>query len=448
MSKNVKWILISLVAVVVLLIVLKAAGVFGKEEGIEVTTEKVSRQTIIETVNASGKIFPEVEVKVSPDISGEVVELTVSEGDTVKKGQVLAKIYADIYASQKDQAAAGVSQTQAQVENSKAQLGALKASLDQAKNNYDRQKKLYDQKVISKSEFEQAEQSYLSAVANYKATEQSIKAGLANVQSAIASLNRASKDVNRATIVAPMSGVVSLLAVKKGERVVGTAQMAGTEMMRIADLNSIETQVDVGENDIPKVRIGDTALVSVDAYNNRSFKGVVYKIANPTISSSAIGNTTVTNYKVHIRLIPASYADLIKPGMPFPFRPNMSASADIQTETKQNVISIPINAVTTRTPKEDGKEEKSTKQDESTTGDDTNASKTDGLQEVVFVLQKDNTVKQVKVKTGIQDINNIEIVSGLSEGDEVVTGPYNTVSKTLKDKTKVKTAKKTGKPSK
>lgn len=445
MSKTIKWVLISLAAIVIILIALKAAGVFGKDEGIEVTTEKVSQRTIVETVNASGKIFPEVEVKVSPDISGEVVELTVSEGDTVTKGQVLAKIYADIYASQKDQAAAGVSQTQAQVENSKAQLGALKATLDQAKNNFDRQKKLYDQKVISKSEFEQAEQSYLTAVANYKATEQSIKAGLANVQSAIASLNRASKDVNRATIVAPMSGVISLLAVKKGERVVGTAQMAGTEMMRIADLNSIETQVDVGENDIPKVRIGDTALVTVDAYNNRTFKGVVYKIANPTISSSSIGNTTVTNYKVHIRLMASSYADLIKPGMPFPFRPNMSASADIQTEVKQNVISVPINAVTTRTSKDEGRE---SKRESDGAEQEADNNKKDGFEEVVFVLQKDNTVKMIKVKTGIQDINNIEIISGLKEGDIVVTGPYNIVSKTLKEGNKVKTAKTSTKPSK
>ena len=255
-------------------------------EGIKVTAEKATVHNITEIVTASGKVFPEIEVKVSPDISGEIVELNVEEGDTVKRGQVLAKIYADIYASQRDMAAADVTRTEALVSNANAQLDALKATLDQTEATYNRQKTLLDQKVISQSEFEQAQQAYLSAKANYNAALQNISANRAAVQSSIASLNRASKDVSRTTIVAPMDGVVSLLAVKKGERVVGTAQMAGTEMMRIADLGSIEAQVDVGENDIPKVKLGDTALVEVDAFNNRKFKGVVYKIANPVMATT------------------------------------------------------------------------------------------------------------------------------------------------------------------
>lgn len=446
MSKKLKWLIGILILLVVVLVVLSKTGVLGKEEGTKVTAEKAVKRTIVETVTASGKIYPEIEVKVSPDISGEIVELDVEEGDTVRKGQVLAKIYADIYASQRDQAAALVAQAQAQVQNSRAQLGALKATLDQTESAYNRQKTLLSQKVISQAEFETAEQAYLSAKANYEAALNSIKAGQANVQSAAASLSRATKDVNRATIVAPMDGVISLLAVKKGERVVGTAQMAGTEMMRIADLNSMEIQVDVGENDIPKVRIGDSALVEVDAYNQRKFKGVVYKIANPVTSSqtaSVSSSTTVTNYQVHIRLLPESYKDLLGHGRPFPFRPNMTGSADIQTQTHSDVLSVPLNAVTTRDKNSD--EAPASKAGNNNNNNNNNnsdeqasVSSNDDIQEVVFVVQKDGTVKKHPVETGIQDINNIEITSGLQPGDEVVTGPYDVVSKQLKDGMKVK----------
>ncbi|GGH80020.1 HlyD family secretion protein [Filimonas zeae] len=446
MSKSLKWIIGSLVLVIVLLVVLKKAGVFGKDEGTKVTAEKATVRSITETVTASGKVYPEVEVKISSDISGEIVELTIAEGDTVRKGQMLARIYADIYASQRDQAAAMVSQSEAQVSNARAQLGALKASLDQTEAAYKRQKTLLDQKVISQSEFETASQAYFAAVANYKAAEDNINANQAGVRSAVASLNRASKDVSRTTISAPMDGVVSLMLVKKGERVVGTAQMTGTEMMRIADLNSIEVQVEVGENDIPKVKIGDSALVEVDAYNNRKFKGVVYKIANPSTAattSATSSSTTITNYQVHIRLLADSYRDMIVKGRPFPFRPNMTASADIQTNTHATALSVPLNAVTTRdkkndeaTSKEKGKADNKT--ENNTTNNDNKEADKDDLQEVVFVLQKDGTVSKVVVKTGIQDINNIEITSGLKAGDEVITGPYDVVSKQLKQGTKVK----------
>ncbi len=435
MNKKLKWIIFSLVGVIILLIILKKSGVLGKEEGIKVTTEKVQKRTIVETVNASGKIYPEVEVKLSPDISGEIVQLNVKEGDSVKKGQVLARIYGDIYLTQRDQASAIVSQQKSQVANAEAALAALKAQLDQSKKTFDMQKQLYDQKVISKNEFNVAEAAYKTALANYNAAVQGIKGSKASVQSAIAGLNKANQDLSRAALTAPMDGIVSLLSVKEGERVVGSSMMAGTEMMRIADMSKIEIRVDVGENDIPKVHLGDSALVEVDAFSNRKFKGVVTQIAssnNGAAGQNALSTTStdVTNYKVYIRLDPSSYQDLLKnsPDKKFPFRPGMSASADIQTTTHVNVLSVPINAVTTRDKSDSSKNEKINTDNSlvnNTAGDDYDV--------VVFVREKDGKVKKKRVKTGIQDINYIEILSGLADGEEVVTGPYDVVSKSLKE---------------
>lgn len=437
MNKKLIWISVSIIAVIVLLVGLKKAGVIGKEEGTEVTSEKVQLRTITESVNASGKVYPEIEVKVSPDISGEIVNLFVEEGDSVAKGQVLAKIYADIYSSQRDQVTASVNQVKAQYENVKANLSGLKTVYDNTKATNERYKKLFADKIVSRSEYEQTEQTFRSAESNYNAAKESIKSGEAQIQGVRAQLARAEKDLARTTIVSPMDGIISLMNVKKGERVVGTAQMAGTEMMRVADMKSIEVRVDVGENDITKVKIGDTALVEVDAYNNRKFKGIVYKIANPVTSASAAASTTeVANYKVHIRLLTSSYQDLIQENSKFPFRPGMTASADIQTKSKVNVISVPLNAVTTRDKEGQGKDTKVSNK----AGTDNNAAPAandDELSEVVFVLQKDKKVKMVKVKTDIQDLNFIE-VSGLKVGDEVITGPYSIVSKTLKDGALVK----------
>ncbi|WP_447641996.1 MULTISPECIES: efflux RND transporter periplasmic adaptor subunit [Chitinophagaceae] len=424
MSKKLKWILVILLLLIVLLIVLKRVGVVGKDEGTQVTASKTSYGNITEIVTASGKVFPEVEVKVSSDISGEIVQLPVAEGDTVRKGQVVARIYADIYNSQRDQAAAIVTQSRAQQRNAQDALSGLKATVDQTEANYNRSKTLLNDKVISAQEFETAQQAYLAAKSNYNSAKATILANVANVQSNQASLDRAQKDVDRTIITAPMDGVVSLLNMKKGERVAGNSFSIGTEIMRIADLKSIEVKVDVGENDITKVRIGDSAVVQIDAYNQRKFKGVVYKIANPQTAdatSSVSSSTTVTNYQVHIRLLPESYVDLMGSGKPFPFRPNMTASADIQTQTHTHTLIVPLNAVTTRTPIADSSKGKAVD----------NNSVADDINEVVFVLQKDNTVKQVKVTTGIQDINNIEILSGLKDGDTVVTGPYDVVSKDL-----------------
>lgn len=424
--KKVIWIIIGvLVVAAIALVVLNP----NKNKGIKVSAEAAANATITETVTASGKIFPEVEVKVSPDISGEIVELNVNEGDTVKRGQVLARIYADIYASTRDQASAGVQQAQAQVANAEAQLESLRASLTQAKNAYDRQKQLLDDKVISRAEFEVAEQTYLSAQANLSAAQKSINANKANVKNAMAGLTRASKDVSRATLTAPMDGVISLLSVKKGERVSGNSFTLGTEMMRIADLKSIELQVEVGENDITKVKIGDTAEIDVDAYGDRKFKGTVYKIANPVAIATNL-TTEVTKYKVHIRLIYDSYKDLIGGGKPFPFRPNMSANANIQTNTKRNILTVPLSAVATR----DKEKEDSTSVEKKEDGKEGNNNDVDV---VVFVLQADNTVKKLKVTTGIQDLKVIEITGGIKAGDKVITGPNSVVTKTLKENDKV-----------
>ncbi len=432
MNKKLIWISVSVIAVIALLIGLKKAGVIGKEEGTEVTTEKVALRTITESVNASGKIYPEIEVKVSPDISGEIVNLFVEEGDSVKKGQLLAKIYADIYSSQRDQVTANVNQVKAQYENVKANLSGLKVIYENSKATNERYKKLLADKIVSRSEYEQTEQAFRSAESNYNGAKESIKSGEAQIQGVRAQLARAEKDLARTSIVAPMDGIVSSMGVKKGERVVGTAQMAGTEMMRVADMKSIEVRVDVGENDITKVKIGDTALVEVDAYNNRKFKGIVYKIANPvsTATSALASSTEVANYKVHIRLFTDSYQDLIKENTKFPFRPGMTASADIQTKSKVNVISVPLNAVTTRDKEGQGKDTKVSSNTASNS--EAPAKVEEELSEVIFVLQKDNKVKMVKVKTDIQDLNYIQ-VEGVKVGDVVITGPYSTVSRSLKD---------------
>jgi HlyD family secretion protein len=298
------------------------------------------------------------------------------------------------------------------------------------------QKKLYDDKVISSNEFNVADAAYKSALANYNAAKQGIRGGQAAVQSAQSNLAKANKDLSRTALLAPMNGVVSLLSVKKGERVVGSNMMAGTEMLRIADMSKIEIRVDVGESDVPKVHLGDSAIVTVDAYTDRKFKGIVTQIAssnNGASTQSALANTStdVTNYKVYIRLLPESYPDLLGKAT-YPFRPGMSASADIQTKTHVNVLSVPINAVTTREKND------STKAVKKTADGQEPSVNIDDLEVVVFILNKDGSVGKKKVKTAIQDINYIEVTEGLSEGEEVITGPYDIVSKTLKEKDKVK----------
>src|SRR5215211_1341327 len=443
MNRTVKWILIGLGILIILLVVAKAFSGSSDNE-IKITAEKALKRSIVETVTASGKVYPEVEVKISPDISGEITELNVEEGDSVKRGQVLARIYADIYSSQRDEAAARVAQSQASVANSQAALQALKAQLDQDKITYERNKGLFNEKVISKAELEQYETKYHSSQAQYNAALQNIRSLQAGTQSTRTSLVAANKNLSRTTLTAPMDGVISSLSVKKGERVAGNSFNVGTEMMRVANMNSIEVRVDVGENDIVKVNIGDSADVEVEAYNKRKFKGLVTQIASSTIKPGSLPSSNdVTNYEVHIRLDPSSYQDLTDPARPkkFPFRPGMNASADIKTKRKDNVVSVPIAAVAARvkgseTNIEDTK--KLQKKDEDNPAEENDTVLSDELEEVVFIIKNDNSIVKRVVATGIQDINYIEITGGLKEGEQIVTGPYNAVSKTLRSENKVK----------
>ncbi len=447
MSKKIWWIIGILLVAIVALVLLKKKGVIGKDQTTKVAAETIQKRTIIETVSASGKVYPEDERKVSSDVSGEVVEMYVDEGDSVRKGQLLARVFADVLTSARDRAASVVNQQQAQVDNTQASLASFEARFNQAKLNYDRQKKLLNDKVISRAEFETAESQYLAAQADFNAARQTIRSGKAGVQSAQASLTEANKNLSRTTIISPMDGIVSLLAVKKGERVAGNQFSLGTEVLRVADMSKIEVRVDVGENDIPKVKIGDSAIIEVDAYNDRKFMGVVTKISSSSTSAQTVAAATtgdVTNYKVYIRINPESYKDLIDPakGKNLPFRPGMSASADIMTKRHIDVIAVPILAVTTRDKNEKesqakAKEEKEKQkaQGQSTTGDAPVLS--DDLEEVVFVVQADGTVKKVPIKTDIQDNEYIEVLSGIKVGDKVVSAPYNTISKLLKDGMKV-----------
>lgn len=444
MNQTLKWILIVVGVLLVLFVGAKMLSGSSKS-GIKVTAEKAQRRTIIETVNASGKVYPEVEVKISPDLSGQITELNVQEGDSVKKGQVLAKIYADIYTSQRDAAAARVTQSQATVANSQAALTALKAQLDQATSTYQRNKDLYSQKVISKSEFEQYETQYRTAQAQYAAAEQNIKSLQASTKSTATGLTEANKNLSRTVLTSPMDGVISSLSVKKGERVAGNSFNIGTEMMRVANMNTIEVRVDVGENDIVKVLVGDSADIEVEAYNNRKFKGVVTQIASSTKTASNVSastSTDVTNYEVHIRIDVASYQDLIDPSKPkqFPFRPGMNATADIKTRKADNVVTVPIAAVAARVKGSDKNIDQQKKEKEEGKDPDANESvniSSDELETIVFVVTPDGTVERRTVTTGIQDVYNIEITSGLKEGETVVTAPFDTVNKTLKNGDKV-----------
>ncbi|MBZ4192625.1 efflux RND transporter periplasmic adaptor subunit [Niabella beijingensis] len=446
--KRILWI----VGGIVLLLVL--FGLFSNKDKnlVKVSAEKAAVRSITETVTASGQIYPEYEVKISPDVSGEITELTVQEGDSVKRGQVLARVYADNYALDRDEASARLGQSQANVANSEAALGALKATMEQAQQSYDRNRKLFDDRVISKSEFEQFEADLASARANYNAALQNIRSLQAGVRSSQTGLVAANKVLGRATIVSPINGVISSLKVEKGERVVGTAQMAGTEMMTVADMNTMEVRVNVGENDIVKVNIGDNADVEVDAYTGRKFNGIVTKIASSVKTAAATAGTTttndVTNYEVRIRIDKDSYQDLVDPAHPrkFPFRPGMNASADIKTKRKESIVSVPISAVNARVKGSDKSLSDTRKEQQGQKGQEGNNSgeetSTGDMEEVVYLLMKDGVVKKRIVKTGIQDINYIEITAGLKAGDEVITGPYSAVSQTLKDDMKVKVVSK------
>lgn len=434
---------IGLVLLIILLAILKSKGVIGNNDEIKVSAEKASRQTIVETVSANGKVQPETEVKMSADVSGEVVNLYVKEGDVVKKGTLLAKINPEIYLSNMDRMVASVNSSKANLESSKSRLIQSESQFAKTELTFNRNKKLFDEGVISSSDFEAVKSAYEVAKAEVDAARQSVRGSEFGVNSADAGLKEARENLNKTSIFAPVDGTVSKLSVEKGERVVGTSQMAGTEIMRIANLNEMEVSVDVSENDIVRVHLNDTAIIDVDAYRDRKFKGIVTEIAN---SANLIGQSTdqVTNFTVKIRILRESYHDLVpKENLNgSPFRPGMSATVDIQTKRVSNVIAIPIQAVTTRdtSKKESSKVMKRPGDDDQQADDNKSASKTasdETVNECVFIIEN-GKVKMQAVKSGIQDNTFIEIISGISEKEEVVTGPYSVISKTLKDGDKIK----------
>lgn len=440
--KKIIWIsVIAVLALIILLAVGKKYGWIGGSIVTKIATEKVEKRTIIETVSASGKIQPEVEVKISPDVSGEVVELNIKEGDKVKKGDLLAKINPDIYMSSLDRMIATLNAQKASQSNANARLSQVKAQYINAQTSFQRNESLFKDGVISQSEYDAAKAQYDVAKEEVTAAEETFKASQYTVISYQASVKEASDNLRKTSIYAPVDGTISLLSIEKGERVVGTSQFAGTEIMRIANLSEMEVSVSVNENDIVRVSLGDTALVEVDAYLNRKFKGIVTEIAN---SASVLGVTTdqVTNFDVKIRILRESYEDLIPKDKPnlSPFRPGMSATVDIQTETQYNVLSVPIQSVTTRidtTKKtEDDKQNEEVVQDGHEMIVKVKDKKGEIVEESVFVYN-DGKVVMRKVKAGIQDNMYIQIIEGLKEGDEVISAPYTAITRTLKDGDKV-----------
>lgn len=445
-KKNRKWLWISIIAILALftLAIIKAKN---RPKGDKVYTEEVKKRDIREIVSASGKIYPKTEVKISSDVSGEIVALYVKEGDTVRAGQLLAKIDPDAYVSQVDRGVASLNVSKSQMESTKkaiesarAQKEQITSQLENSKQVFARNQKLHTDGVISDAEFEASKASMKALEANLKAAntaiaqaEENVRASGFGIKSSEATLNEVKKSLSRTSILAPTNGIISKLNVEKGERVVGTIQMTGTEMMRIANLNIMEVQAEVSENDILRVQLGNSVDIDVDAYPNKKFKGTVTEISNSSTTASlgttgsSLATDKITNFIVKIIIDQASYADLIKPGRGFPFRPGMSASVEITTNLEKNIICVPIQAVTTR---ED-------KVGETENGD----SKDANLKEVVFIPSND-TLRMVEVKTGIQDDAYIQIISGVNVGEKVVAGPYALVSRTLKRGSKVHVVKK------
>ena len=421
---------------IALVVLLVAAAIKGrsKQKGEEVETKNVTTRTITERVTASGKIFPEKEVKISSDVSGEIVKLYVKEGDSIKMGQPLAKIDPEAYTSGVERGQASLDNTKAQlavskssVKNAIAQKAQIEAQYANAEQIYNRNKKLFDDGVIARQDLETAETNLRALEANLRSAQASIESGAESVKAAeysvksmAASLKELRTNLNRTSIVSPTSGVVSMLNVEEGERVVGTIQMTGTELMRVSNFSSMEVQVEVTENDILRVDVDDEVDIELDAYAERTFKGRVSEIANSAANAgfgASLSTEQVTNFIVKIRVEQDSYQDLIDPSKIFPLRPGMSASVEILTEAVKDVLAVPIQCVTARERDEDSDKKKSEIEEED-------------LIEVIFKVQGD-TVSMVEVKTGIQDDDYIQILSGIEEDDVIVSGPYNVIAKEL-----------------
>ncbi len=442
--KKVIWIIVIGLVLIITVMMIKS---FSGSKATSVTTEKTIRRSITESVSANGKIQPEVEVKISSDVSGEIVELLVKEGDRVKKGDLLCKINPLIYESSLNRMQATLDGTKAALANSKSRAEQVKASFANIEATYNRNKKLFEQKAISQSDYDAAKAAYDGAKADVKGADDNVDAAEFNVKSTAASLKEANDNLAKTNIYSPVNGTVSKLNKEKGERVVGTAQMEGTEIMRLANLNEMEVNVDVNENDIVRVHNNDTTLIQVDAYLDRKFKGIVTEIAN-SANTTGVTAEQVTNFTVKIRILQESYADLFNAEKTnAPFRPGMSATVDIQTKKADNILTVPIQAVSTRSDStEYVKKNLGKKTEEGPDGivinDDKNKSKDNSkdlikIDEVVFLFDN-GKAKQVKVKTGIENSDYIEIKEGLKEGDEIISGPYGAVSKTLKEGAAVK----------
>lgn len=421
-KKTIYFLLGGVVLIIVLLVVLKKTGAVGnKDEGKEVETAMVKEITLTETVSATGKVQPEVEVKISSEVSGEIIELPIKEGQAIKKGDLLVRINPDLYES-------GVSRSSASLSTARAGVAQADAQLKEAKANYDRNKRLFDKGVISKSEWDKI-------VSAYEVAQAGKQSAYFNMQSAGATVTEARDNLNRTTIYSPVDGTISKLDAELGERVVGTQQMTGTEILRVANLNNMEVEVDVNENDIVKIEIGDEANIEVDAYLKKKFKGVVTSISNS--ASSTLTADQVTNFKVKVRILKESYEDMTKgkPSNYSPFRPGMTATVDIITERKESILAVPISSVVvkadTTATKKDVVKELEQKEKEQKTG------VVEKKYECVFVKSGDKAVLR-PITTGIQDDTNIEIIKGLKKGDEVITGPYALVTKDLNPDDKVK----------
>ena len=424
MSKKTIYLLIGgAVLIIAILVTLSKTGVIGnKDKGTSVEIANVNATTIVETVSATGKIQPEIEVKISSEVSGEIISLNVKEGQVVKKGDLLVKINPDLYTS-------GYNRTLSNLSGTKAGLSQADASFKEAKANYDRNKTLFEKGIISKSDWDKT-------VATFEVAKASKQSAYFSVQSASATVNEARDNLGRTIIYAPADGTISVLNVELGERVLGTQQMAGTEILRVANLNNMEVEVDVNENDIVKIKVGNEAKVEVDAYLKKQFKGIVTSISNS--ASSTLTADQVTNFKVKIRILKESYQDLLegKPATYSPFRPGMTATVDIITKTRANVLAVPISSVVVKSDTTAVKGYKV----EDTEEQEKKAPKSDKKLECVFV-KVGNKAKIRIIKTGIQDDTNIEVITGLKKGDVVITGPYSTVSKDLNSGDKVTTDK-------
>jgi HlyD family secretion protein len=435
MNKTLKRILIGLGILAVAGVIYRVTA--GNKNQTEVSTEKSSYRSIIETVAASGKIQPESEVKIQSEVSGQIVELPVKEGDLVQKGQLLVKINPDLYTSAYNRAEAALNSSKSNLSSAKSRLAQAEAQFNVTNLTYQRQKKLFEDGAISKSELENIESQFETSKAEVAAAKESINSAQFAIESALAGVNEASDNLKRTTILAPMTGTVTALNKELGETVLGNNMMSGDVIMNISALAFMEVNVEVNESDIVRVNLNDTALVEVDSYKNETFKGIVTEIGNTALN--AVGDqmnlNQVTNFSVKIRVLPESYAHLMadKGENYSPFKPGMSATVDIVTEKSDRALTVPIKAVAAR-------------------DDTTSATVLDKISDVassdetpeepftvVFVHNTSTDIAEIRVvKTGIQDDKFIEIIEGIAENEEIITGPYEVVAQSLKPGDKVK----------